>query len=78
MSMTVTVLFYIQDESSFSLHLQSEVLRDLPVSANGRVILPDSFRNDKTIMAVIKGEAEVLNTLGERANRHDYDSLTTG
>jgi len=76
MSLTVTVLYYKQDDLSFSLQLHNAVLRDLPVGKGGRVILPDSFRKGKTIMAVLKGEVEVLNTLGERAD--SYSSRAAG
>jgi hypothetical protein len=60
---TVTVLFCTDD---CSLVIQSQVLRDLPVH-DERVILPDTFRKDKTIFAVIRGSVTILNTLGERA-----------
>ncbi|WP_028115306.1 TIGR02922 family protein [Ferrimonas senticii] len=63
MSNTVTVLYFDDD----SLMLSKAVLHNLPAGAGGRIILPDAFRHGKSIVAVLRGEAEVLNMVGERA-----------
>ncbi|WP_076542634.1 TIGR02922 family protein [Shewanella sp. UCD-KL21] len=60
---TVTVLFY---DAPAGLSMNNTVLKGLNVSAAGRVILPDEFREGKSIIAVLDGECTVLNTLGER------------
>lgn len=60
---TVTVLFY---EEPVSLEMHNAVLRDLDISETGRVILPESFRKGRSIIAVLDGECRILNSLGER------------
>tara|TARA_R110002050_G_scaffold244638_1_gene382247 strand:- start:421 stop:669 length:249 start_codon:yes stop_codon:yes gene_type:complete len=62
-TMTVTVLFYSDDDL---LCLKSKVLLDQPLSEVGRPIFTDKFRKEKIIIAVLKGEVEVINTLGQR------------
>jgi uncharacterized protein (TIGR02922 family) len=59
----VTVLYYYHHDI---LKLSSEVLQNLPISERGRVLLSAKFREDKTIVAILRGDVEVLNTLGER------------
>ncbi|GGB66449.1 hypothetical protein GCM10011607_28840 [Shewanella inventionis] len=61
--MTVTVLYYA-DEDLFTL--RSKVLADQPVSSEGRPIFNEKFREGKTIIAVLKGAVEVVNSLGQR------------
>lgn len=60
----VTVLFYDDLEP---MKLKSQVFRELPMSGQERVILPDEFRPGKTIIAVLEGEVKILNRLGDRA-----------
>ncbi|UJF21378.1 TIGR02922 family protein [Shewanella sp. OMA3-2] len=60
---TVTILFY---EAPAGLEMHNMVLTDLPVSHTGRVMIPDSFRRGKSIIAVLDGECTILNALGER------------
>ncbi|MBO1897627.1 DUF2375 family protein [Shewanella sp. BF02_Schw] len=61
--MTVTVLFYSDDDLFV---LKSKVLIDQPLSEVGRPIFEERFRKEKIIIAVLKGEVEVINTLGQR------------
>ncbi|MBM7071036.1 TIGR02922 family protein [Shewanella sp. 202IG2-18] len=61
---TVTVLFY---DAPVGLLMRSEVLRDLSVGSNGRVIIPQCFRQHKSIVAILEGDCKVLNALGDRA-----------
>ena len=63
-SKTVTVLFY---DAPVGLLMRSEVLKDLPIGKAGRVKLPDCFRHQKSIVAVLEGDCKVLNALGDRA-----------
>ncbi|MBB1388746.1 TIGR02922 family protein [Shewanella sp. SG44-6] len=60
---TITVIYYTKELSISPL---AEVLFDMPVSSSGRVIIPKEFKEDKIIVAVLKGEVEMLNSLGER------------
>ncbi|MCL1067600.1 TIGR02922 family protein [Shewanella olleyana] len=60
---TVTVLFY---EAPVGLLMKNTVLTGLEVSETGRVMLPNDFRNGKSIIAVLDGECKILNSLGER------------
>lgn len=60
---TITVLYY---PSELAIKLQIEVLYDMEVSSAGRVIIPRDFKIDKIIVAVLNGEVEMLNSLGER------------
>ncbi|AYV11444.1 MULTISPECIES: TIGR02922 family protein [Shewanella] len=59
----VTVLFY---SSVDSVLLESRVLNDCNVGEGGRVILPNAFKQDKMIIAVLSGNVTVLNRLGDR------------
>ncbi|MCL1141790.1 TIGR02922 family protein [Shewanella gaetbuli] len=65
---TITVLYY---EAPAGLEMHHAVLKDLPVSASGRVMIPDSFRQGKSIVSVLRGECDVLNSLGERTQSRD-------
>jgi uncharacterized protein (TIGR02922 family) len=60
---TVTILFY---EAPAGLEMHNTVLTDLAISHSGRVMIPDSFRRGKSIIAVLDGECTILNALGER------------
>ncbi|GGB56263.1 TIGR02922 family protein [Shewanella inventionis] len=70
-SATVTVLFY---EAPAGLEMYNAVLTDLEVSKTGRVMIPESFRRGKSIIAVLEGECKILNALGERV----YSQRTVG
>lgn len=58
---TVTILYY----SDISLELMHEVCT-FPQHKHGRVIIPDSYKEDKSIIAVCDGEVTVLNKIGDR------------
>jgi uncharacterized protein (TIGR02922 family) len=60
---TVTILYY---EAPVGLEMHNAVMTDLQVSHSGRVIIPESFRRGKSIIAVLEGECKILNSLGER------------
>lgn len=60
-SKLVTVIYYDED----SLILNYEVA-SYPYSGDGRVELPASFKQGKSIVAVCEGDVKILNTLGER------------
>ncbi|MGI2000534.1 DUF2375 family protein [Shewanella frigidimarina] len=60
---TITVLYYPAELAIMPI---AEVLYNLEVGVGGRVIIPIEFKADKIIVAVFKGEAELLNVLGDR------------
>ncbi|MEH6463077.1 MAG: TIGR02922 family protein [Shewanella psychromarinicola] len=60
---TVTILYY---EAPVGLEMHNAVMTNLQVSHSGRVIIPESFRRGKSIIAVLEGECKILNSLGER------------
>jgi len=57
----VTVIYY----SEGSLELKHDV-KTFEENINGRVIIPNEFKEDKSIIAVCDGEIEILNKIGER------------
>jgi uncharacterized protein (TIGR02922 family) len=57
----VTIIYY----SDISLELMHEV-KTFPQGKNGRVILSDKFKADKSIIAVCDGEITILNKIGDR------------
>ena len=53
----------------YNCHLSGELKQEVnafPQNNNGRVILPDSFKNDKSVLAVCDGQVNVLNQVGDR------------
>ncbi|WNC67856.1 TIGR02922 family protein [Thalassotalea nanhaiensis] len=60
-SKTVTIFFY----DDISLELKHRV-GTFNYNPNGRVIIPTSFKHDKSIVAVCEGDVKVLNKVGER------------
>lgn len=58
----VSVLYY--DENS--LVMEKALLRNLEMGPTGRVVLPNEFRLGKSIIAVLCGDVEVLNLVGQR------------
>tara|TARA_R110002033_G_scaffold114928_1_gene159666 strand:+ start:432 stop:689 length:258 start_codon:yes stop_codon:yes gene_type:complete len=60
---TVTILYY---EAPVGLEMHNAVMTDLHVSKTGRVMIPESFRRGKSIIAVLEGECKILNSLGDR------------
>ncbi|TRX56382.1 TIGR02922 family protein [Thalassomonas sp. M1454] len=57
----VTVIFY--DNSS--LELMYDTLQ-LEQSRDGRVIIPDAFKRNKSIVTIIEGKAKIINSMGDR------------
>ncbi len=60
----VTVLYYDQNDMT---SICTDVLTNLEVEADKRVIFPKSYRNDKIIIAVLDGHCHVRNSLGDRS-----------
>ncbi|GGP68411.1 hypothetical protein GCM10009347_37220 [Shewanella algicola] len=59
----ITILYYDQNEV---LDLKCEVLHGCEAGSGGRVIIPESVKENKIIIAVLDGQVKVLNTLGSR------------
>jgi len=57
----VTIIFYGKQ----SLELKYIVER-FPQLKNGRVIIPEKYKQDKSIIAVCEGHVNILNYFGER------------
>jgi len=64
---TVTVIYYLEG----SLELKHDVCM-FEKNENGRVVIPENFKQDKSIIAVCDGEIEILNKVGERILSIDY------
>ena len=58
---TVTIIFYGES----SLEIQYRVSQ-FELSLEGRVIIPESFKEGKSIIAVCDGAINILNKLGDR------------
>ena len=67
---SITVLYY---PAELAIKPIAEVLYNLEVGVGGRVIIPIEFKVDKIIVAVFKGEAELLNVLGDRVTSEFND-----
>lgn len=63
----VTVIYYHVD----SLELQHKVA-SFPENESGRVVIADSFKEGKSIIAVCDGEIEILNKVGDRILSVDF------
>jgi uncharacterized protein (TIGR02922 family) len=57
----ITIIFY----GKHSLELKYVVER-FPQLKDGRVIIPESYKQDKSIIAVCEGHVNILNSFGER------------
>jgi uncharacterized protein (TIGR02922 family) len=65
---TVTIIYYNED----SLELMHFV-GQFAENASGRVIIPEKFKEDKSIVAVCDGEITILNKVGDRIHLiNDY------
>ncbi len=58
---TVTIIYYNEN----CLELKHEV-RMYPKNKSGRLIIPDEFKEDKSIIAVCLGEISIINKIGDR------------
>lgn len=67
-STTVTIIYYNEN----CIELQHEV-KSYPKSESGRVVIPTSFKEGKSIVAVCLGEIVILNKVGDRVISIDID-----
>jgi uncharacterized protein (TIGR02922 family) len=58
---TVTIIYYNEN----CLELKHEIKR-YPKNKSGRLIIPDEFKEDKSIIAVCLGEISIINKIGDR------------
>ncbi len=63
----VTVIYYCDD--GLELHHQAKTFEQ---NENGRVIIPQKFKDGKSIIAVCDGEIEILNKVGDRILSVNY------
>jgi uncharacterized protein (TIGR02922 family) len=47
-------------------------VKTFPQNDEGRVIIPQSFKDEKSIIAVCDGEVEILNKVGDRILSVNY------
>jgi len=64
---TVTVIYYREG----SLELVHEVL-EFEENVNGRVIIPELYKEHKSIIAVCNGKVDILNKVGDRILSVDF------
>lgn len=57
----VTIIYYGEE----SLELKHSFER-FPQLQNGRVVIPESYKKDKSIIAVCEGKVNILNRFGDR------------
>lgn len=63
----VTIIYYQND--GLELHHQVKVFEQ---NVEGRVIIPQEFKKEKSIIAVCDGEVEILNKVGDRILSVNY------
>ena len=64
---TVTIIYYHDD--GLELH---HVVKTFAQNDAGRVIIPQAFKEEKSIIAVCDGEVEILNKIGDRILSVNY------
>ncbi|MFT7009443.1 MAG: hypothetical protein ACJAXJ_003991 [Colwellia sp.] len=63
----VTIIYY--SDEGLELHHTVEIFEQ---NNDGRVIIPQAFKQGKSIIAVCDGDVEILNKLGDRILSVDY------
>ncbi len=58
---TVTIIYY--NDSCLELN---HAVKDYPKNESGRVVIPQAFKDGKSIVAVCLGEITILNKIGDR------------
>jgi len=61
-SLTQVTIIYYHDESLELLH----EVKSFPKNHQGRVVIPEMFKEGKSIIAVCKGEIQIINKVGDR------------
>ncbi|PCI53058.1 MAG: TIGR02922 family protein [Gammaproteobacteria bacterium] len=63
----VTIIYYSDD--GLELHHEVKIFKQ---NDAGRVVIPQSFKEGKSIIAVCDGEIEILNKIGDRILSVNY------
>jgi len=63
----VTIIYYQND--GLELHHKVKVFDQ---NEDGRVVIPQEFKEEKSIIAVCDGEVEILNKVGDRILSVNY------
>ncbi len=58
---TVTIIYY--NENCLELN---HTVKEYPKNESGRVVIPQEFKEGKSIVAVCLGEITILNKIGDR------------
>ncbi|NMP31395.1 TIGR02922 family protein [Thalassotalea sp. M1531] len=64
----VTVLYYDEQDLQLKHHYGN-----FPRNQNGRVTLPNDFKDDKQVIAVCAGIVNIMNKLGDRVYGESID-----
>ncbi len=67
MQRTVTIIYYSDDD--LELHHKVKIFEQ---NEDGRVIIPQAFKDGKSIIAVCDGEIQILNKIGDRILSVNY------
>ncbi len=67
MKRQVTIIYYCDD----GLELHHKV-RTIEQNEDGRVVIPQEFKDGKSIIAVCDGEVQILNKVGDRILSVNY------
>ncbi len=70
MQKIITVIYY----SDTSLELEAQC-QTFDISKNGRVVIPASFKQGKSIIAVCEGNINILNKMGDRVTPFTHASV---
>ena len=63
----ITIIYYC--DSSLELKHQVMVAQK---NESGRVVIPDSFKENKSVIAVCHGDIKILNKMGDRIIATEY------
>ena len=66
-SETVTIIYYCDS----SLELKHQVIK-AEKNQSGRVVIPQLFKENKSIIAVCHGDIKILNKMGDRIIAAEY------
>ena len=67
MKRKVTIIYYCDD--GLELHHKVETFEQ---NDDGRVVIPQAYKDGKSIIAVCEGEIEILNKVGDRILAVNY------
>ncbi len=61
-NLTKITIIYYHDESLELLH----EVKLVPKNQHGRTVIPEEFKKGKAIVAVCKGDVQIINKVGDR------------